>query len=275
VPEWTNLSGGPEVINGFRSGSVDLASNAGIPPIQAQNIGGIDAKIVAVRLTRVPTYVFVTRPGNSGIETVADFRRKKLGFSEGQAQGIVLLRALKQEGIDFDNVDLVPLTAPQFLTALQAGQIDVAPLGITSVYQYLNQYGPDGAKQIETNVIDRLSILWAPGRVLKNEAKVAAIAAFIPIWAKGSVWQHENPDTWIQKYFVEDQNISAEQGRAVVEASSKPLYPPTWDEAIQWEQETIDLMAETGYSEKFDANEVFDRRFERLGADAVAEEYRS
>jgi len=274
VPDWPNLSAGPDVINGFRSGSVDLASNAGIPPIQAHFQGGINARIVSVRLTRVPTYVFVTRPG-SDIRTVADFKGKKLGFSQGQAQGVVTLRALKQAGISQKDVQLIELNSPQFLTALQAGQVDVAPLGITSVYQYLNQYGKDGAREVKTDVVDRLTVLWAPGRVLANEAKVAAIAAYIPVWAKGAVWQHENPDIWIQKYYVEDQGITAEQGRAVVEASSKPLFPPKWDEAIAWEQETIDLLSEGGFVEPFDANILFDRRFEHLAAPAVAEEYRS
>lgn len=120
VSEWTNLRGGPEVINGFRAGSVDLASNAGIPPIQAHYIGGIDPRIVGVRLNRKPVYAFVTRPG-SDIQTSADFRGKRLAFSEGQAQGIVMLRAVKAAGLELDDVELVNLPSVQFVTALQAG----------------------------------------------------------------------------------------------------------------------------------------------------------
>lgn len=277
ISDWVNISGGPDVINAFRAGSVDLASNAGIPPIQAHYMGGINAKIVAVRLTRVPIYVFATRPG-SDIESVADFRGKRLAFSEGQAQGVVLLRALAQEGIPFDEVELVPLNSPQFLVALQGGQVDIAPLGITGVYQYLNQYERDGARQIPTDVVDRLAILWAPGRVLADDAKVAAIAEYIPLWAKAAVWQWENQEEWIQKWFVESEGVTYEQGRAVMDISSKPYFPPNWDEAQEWEQETIELLAEGGYVDSFDAEVLFDRRFEPLAstviAESVAEEYR-
>lgn len=272
--DWPNVTAGPDVINAFRAGAADVATNAGIPPIQAHFQGGIDAKIVDVNLTRVPTYVFVTKPG-SDIQTIADFRGKKLAFSQGQAQGVVLLRALNEAGLTTKDVKLVELNSPQFLTALQAGQVDIAPLGITSVYQYLNQYGKDGAHEITTDVIDLLGVLWAPGKVLSNEAKVAAIAAYIPFRAQGAVWQWENPDTWIQKYYVENQGITAEQGKAIVAASSKPLFPPTWDSAIQWEQETIDLLSDGGFVDKFDANILFDRRFEGLSAKAVAEQYGS
>src|SRR5688500_7350218 len=38
VKEWANLEAGPDVIQGFRARSVDLANNAGVPPIQARAI---------------------------------------------------------------------------------------------------------------------------------------------------------------------------------------------------------------------------------------------
>src|ERR1044071_4853498 len=89
VSSWANIGAGPDVINAFRAKSLDVANNAGIPPIQA-HYQGFDAKIVAINLTRRPNYLFATKPG-SDIRTVADFKGKKLAFSQGQAQGVVLL----------------------------------------------------------------------------------------------------------------------------------------------------------------------------------------
>lgn len=274
VPSWPNIAAGPDVINAFRANSLDVGKNAGIPPIQSYYQGGLDAKIVAVNLTRKPTYVFVTRP-HSDIQSVADFRGKSLAFSQGQAQGVVLLRALKEAGLNDSDVSLVPLTSDQFLTALQAGQVDIAPLGITNVNQYLNQFSQDGAHEITTDVVDLLSILWAPGKVLTDSAKVAAIAALIPFWARALVWAYENPDTWVQEWYVKNQGITQAQGEAVVALSNKPLFPPTWDEAIAWEQETIGLLSEGGYiNQNFTADVLFDRRFESLAANAVDDMYR-
>jgi len=232
VPAWPNIGAGPDVINAFRAKSLDLANNAGIPPIQAY-FQRFDARIVAVNITRKPNYVFATRP-HSDIKDVAGFRGKKLAFSQGQAQGVVLLRALKEAGLKYTDVNLVPLTSNQFLTALQAGQVDIAPLGISQVPTYLTQYGKDGAHQITTDVVDLLSILWAPASVLADSGKAAAIADFIPIWAKGLVWVYENPDTWDTQYYVKTQNINESQARAITALSNKPLFPPKWDEAISW-----------------------------------------
>ncbi|MEU5308514.1 ABC transporter substrate-binding protein [Streptomyces sp. NPDC021562] len=272
VSSWLNIGAGPDVINAFRAKSLDLANNAGIPPIQAQ-FQGFAAKIVAIDITRKPNYLFATKPG-SDIRTVADFKGRKLAFSQGQAQGVVLLRALKEAGLSYDDVRLVPLTSNQFLTALQSGQVDVAPLANTQVPAYLQQYGSKGARTITTDVVDLLNLLWAPQAVLDDPAKAAAIAAYIPQWAKGLVWQWEHPDVWNEEFYVRTQNLTLAQARGITKLANKPLFPPSWDEAIKWEQETADLLAQGGFVKKTDVSSLFDHRFEGLAAQAVPEEYR-
>ena len=272
VSHWLNIGAGPDVINAFRAKSLDLANNAGIPPIQA-HYQGFAAKIVAIDVTRKPNYLFATKPG-SDIRTVAEFQGKRLAFSQGQAQGVVLLRALKQAGLSYDEVTLVPLTSNQFLTALQSGQVDIAPLANNQAPAYLKQYGSKGAHTIPTDVVDLLNLLWAPQSVLNDPAKAAAIAAYIPHWAKGQVWAYEHPDVWDEEFYVKTQNLSLQQARSITALANKPLFPPSWDEAIRWEQETADLLAEGGFVKKFDVSSLFDHRFEPLAARAVSEEYR-
>ncbi|MFF8400622.1 ABC transporter substrate-binding protein [Streptomyces sp. NPDC014846] len=272
VSSWVNIGAGPDVINAFRAKSLDLANNAGIPPIQA-HYQGFDAKIVAINVTRKPNYLFATKPG-SDIRTVRDFKGRRLAFSQGQAQGVVLLRALKQAGLKYDEVKLVPLTSNQFLTALQSGQVDVAPLANSQAPAYLKQYRGKGAHTIKTDVVDLLNLLWAPQSVLNDPAKAAAIAAYIPAWAKGQVWQYEHPDTWNEEFYVKTQNLTPEQAKSITDLANKPLFPPSWDEAIRWEQETADLLAEGGFVKKFDVSSLFDHRFEALAAEAVPAKYR-
>jgi sulfonate transport system substrate-binding protein len=272
VPTWPNVSAGPDVIQGFRAGSVDLATNAGIPPIQAHSIG-VEAKIVAVQTRNIPIYTFATRPG-SDIAAIKDFRGKKIAFSQGQAQGVVVLRALKEAGLTTKDVNLVPLPSTQFLTALQAKQVDVAPLGEPTLTLYLKQYGKDGARGVHTDVVDLLTVLWTPTSVLKDKAKTEAIRSFIPIWAQGNVWAYENPKQWIQAYYVKDQGVTTADGERIVTSLGKPYYPASWDKAIAWEQETADLLAKGGYDHTLKAEDLFDRRFEHIAARSVPREYR-
>ncbi|MEU6775668.1 ABC transporter substrate-binding protein [Streptomyces sp. NPDC046759] len=272
VSDWVNIGAGPDVINAFRSKSLDLANNAGIPPIQA-HYQGFAAKIVAIDITRKPNYLFATKPG-SDIRTVGDFRGRRLAFSQGQAQGVVLLRALKRAGLEYGDVKLIPLTSNQFLTALQAGQVDVAPLANSQAPAYLKQYEAKGARAIPTDVVDLLNLLWAPQSVLNDPAKAAAVAAYIPQWAQGQVWQYEHPDQWNEEFYVKTQNLTLQQAQGITRLANKPLFPPRWDEAIKWEQDTADLLAEGGFVKKFDVSSLFDHRFESIAAKAVPEEYR-
>ncbi|WP_030978215.1 ABC transporter substrate-binding protein [Streptomyces sp. NRRL S-1824] len=272
VSQWPNLSAGPDIIQGFRAHSIDLAANAGIPPIQAEAIG-VGAKIVAVQVRNHPSYVFATAPG-SGIRTVEDFRGKKIGFSQGQAQGVVVLRALKQAGLKNTDVELVALPSTQFLTALQSKQVDVAPLGEPTLTKYLSQYAKDGARGVTTDVVDLLSVLWAPDEVLNDKAKAAAIRNFVPLWSRGLVWAWENTDEWIDTYYVKDQGVTKADGKRIVASLHEPQFPVSWDKAIAWEQETADLMAEGGFVPKQDVSGLFDRRFEGLAAKAVPARYR-
>jgi sulfonate transport system substrate-binding protein len=273
VSSWVNVNAGPDVINAFRAKSLDLGNNAGIPPIQSYYQGD-DTKIVSIAQTRKPNYLFITKP-HSDITSIAQFRGRKLAFSQGQAQGVVLLRALQQAGIATNQVQLVPLTSDQFLTALGAGQVDVAVAGISTAPSYLNKYASVGARSISTNVVDFLTVWWAPTTVLQDADKVAAIRAFIQLDARAKVWQWEHPAEWIQDYYVKLENFTQQEGAQVTALTGKPWIPEKWDAAIQWEQVTADLLASTGFVKKFDVSGLFDRRFEGIAAAAVPAEYRT
>jgi sulfonate transport system substrate-binding protein len=271
VKGWPNISAGPDVIQGFRAHSIDLASNAGIPPIQAQAID-VDTRIVAVSTRQTPLYVFATAPG-APVSGVGDLRGKKIGFSQGQAQGLVVLRVLKQQGLTAKDVQLVKLSSTQFLVALQSKQIDVAPLAEPTLTKYLQQYAKDGAKAIHVDAVDYLTVLWSPAEVLADARKAAAVRAFIPFWARSRVWAYENRDAWIDAYYVKDQAVSAADGRRIVTADEKPVFPRDWGKAQAWEQESADLLAAGGFIKNIKAADLFDRRFEKIAADAVAASY--
>ncbi|WP_327299519.1 ABC transporter substrate-binding protein [Streptomyces sp. NBC_01197] len=272
VSDWPNLTAGPDIIQGFRAHSIDLAVNAGIPPVQAAAIG-VGARIVAVQERNHPSYVFATAPGSPITET-GDFRGKKIGFSQGQAQGVVVLRALKKAGLRNSDVTLVALPSTQFLTALQSRQVDVAPLAEPTLTKYLRQYGKDGARGVHTDVVDLLTVLWAPDEVLDDPARATAVRDFIPLWARGQVWAWEHPDRWIDRYYVKDQGVTVADGRRIVASLARPVFTTSWNRAIAWEQETADLLASGGFVPRQDVTKLFDRRFERLAAEAVPAAYR-
>jgi sulfonate transport system substrate-binding protein len=272
--EWTNLSGGPQTSEAFRARALDVGSVAEIPSIFA-NWNDLPVRNIAYREREDPIghpiYRFGIAPGVE-VKTLADFRGKRIAFSPGQAQGALVLRALQAAGLAKTDVTLVelPSTGDAYPIALASHQVDVAPIGGVLIRRYLNQYGADGATVIEHGLRDDPSHLYAPQWVLDDPAKAAALAVYVEFWARATQWVNDNPQAWVEGYYVKDQGLNQEDGQYLVELTGKQIVPANWDEVVARHQKTIDLLAaELGY-EPYSAEQIFDRRFEPLGATALA-----
>jgi len=272
--EWTNLSGGPQTSEAFRAHALDVGSVAEIPSIFA-NWNDLPVRNIAYREREDPighpTYRFGIAPGVD-VKTLADFRGKRIAFSPGQAQGALVLRALQAAGLTKEDVTLVelPSTGDVYPVALASHQVDVAPIGGVYIRRYINQYGADGATEIEHGLRDDPGHLYAPQWVLDDPAKAAALAIYVGYWAKATQWINDNPDAWIDGYYVKDQGLSREDGEYLVGLAGKLVVPADWDEVVARHQKTIDLLgAELGYA-PYSAENIFDRRFETLAAAALA-----
>ncbi len=272
--EWANFSGGPLTLEAFRAGALDLGAVADIPPIHAAWTG-LPTRIVAAKFRRDPIshpiYQLGIAPGVP-VTSLSDLRGWRVAYSPGQAQGALVLRVLQAAGLTKDDVELVELasTTPDvYPTALASGEVDVAPLGGVSIRRYLANYGPDGARTIPHGLRDDPSHLYAPATVLANPAKAAAIREYVQHWAHATLWVYEHPQEWIERYYVQDQGLSPQDGQWLVEAAGEPEIPADWSEVITRHQETIDLLAEETGNEPFAAADLYDRRYEAVAADAI------
>lgn len=273
--EWTNLSGGPQTSEAFRARALDVGSVAEIPSIFA-NWNNLPVRNIAYRERKDPithpVYRFGVAPGVE-VKSLADFRGKRIAFSPGQAQGALVLRALQAAGLTRQDVTLVelPSTGDVYPVALASHQVDVAPIGGVYIRRYINQYGAEGATLVEHGLRDDPGHLYAPQWVLDDPGKAAALAIYVGFWARATEWINNNPEAWIEGYYVEDQGLSKEDGQYLVDLTGEFVVPASWDEVVGRHQQTIDLLAkELGY-EPYSAENIFDRRFETLGAAALAQ----
>lgn len=273
--KWANISGGPQTSEAFRARALDVGSVAEIPSIFA-NWNNLPVRNIAYRERRDPIanpiYRFGVAPGVD-VKSLSDFRGKRIAFSPGQAQGTLVLRALHAAGLKSSDVTLVelPSTGDVYPKALASKQVDIAPLGGVNIRRYITQYGPDGAALIEHGLRDDPTHLYAPQWVLDDPAKAAALAEYVRLWARATEWIDQNPETWIKEYYVGQQGLSPEDGEFLVKLAGTQVIPDDWSEVKKRHQETINLLAdELGYK-PFDVEQIFDNRFEKLGAAALAE----
>lgn len=273
--EWANISGGPKSAEAFRAKSLDISSVADIPPIHT-NWTGLPTRIVAASGRKDPIghpiYDLGVTPG-ADIKSLEDLRGHRIAYSPGQAQGALILRVLNAAGLTQDDVELVelPSTADVYTNALAGGEVDVAPIGGTQVKVYINKYGVDGATTIPHGLRDDPGVLYAPVEVLEDADKAAAIAQYVRLWGAAKLWAKANPEEWINAWYVDHEGLSYEDGEYLVEREGELDFPDNWDETIERHQETIEVVAEgTGY-EVFDAETIYDRRFEHLVTEGIAE----
>jgi sulfonate transport system substrate-binding protein len=266
---WQNLSGGPQTIEAFRAGVLDGGAVGDTPPIHA-HFTGLDIKIITVQVRKNPVYQLAIAPGVS-IGSIGSLRGQRIAYSPGQAQGALVLRVLAQAGLSRDDVQLIELISTEFKDALGSRQVDVAPLGGTSLRRYLREYAAESASSIPHGVADGYSFFYVRTPTLTEPAKAAALREYARVRTRSLVWLEQHPDEWVDGYYVKDQGLSPDEGRYVVESLGESEYPGDWSEAIARTQETIDLLAEASGRSPFDASLLFDRRFESLGADAANE----
>ncbi|WP_312165412.1 ABC transporter substrate-binding protein [Phenylobacterium sp.] len=273
--EWAQISGGPAVTEAFHAKALDVGSAANIPPIHAIWVG-IPVKMIAVRLRKdhvnFPLFELGIAP-KAGIKSLADLRGKKIAYSPGQVQGEVVLRTLAAVGLTQKDVTLVelPSTGDVYPNALVSGLVDVAPLGAgVATKRYLDNYARDGAQVLRHPPYrDDLTNLYVRAETLHDPAKAAALRAYVKLWARAVEWQATHKAEWRDAYYVRQEGLSPEDAEFVVRAAGDPVIPRDWTEAIGMQQSSIDFLAKEGGQKRFDAAEIFDRRFEALAAEAA------
>ncbi|MFI7060124.1 ABC transporter substrate-binding protein [Kribbella sp. NPDC050124] len=271
--QFANLSGGPQTTEAFRAKALDVGSVAEIPPIHA-TWTGLHVKIVASKFRQDalahPIYQLGIAPGTT-VKTLEDLRGKKIAYSPGQAQGALVLKVLKKAGLTKEDVKLVelPSTGDVYSQALAGKQVEVAPIGGVQIKRYLTKYGKDGATTIQHGLRDDAGHLYVATESLEDPAKAAAIRAYVAAWGVAQEWIDKHPKEWIAGYYVKDQGLTEADGQWLVENAGHPDISADWSDAIQRQQETIELLAKETGNPVIQAKDLYDLRFQTVAADAI------
>ncbi|HEX2560138.1 ABC transporter substrate-binding protein [Phenylobacterium sp.] len=275
--KWAEISGGPGITEAFHAKVLDGGSAMNIPPIHATWIG-IPVRIVAIRQRadwrERPTFQLAIAP-RAGIDSLADLKGKRIAFSPGQAQGELVLKVLQSQGLTAKDVTLVELpstSADAYINAMVAGQVDAAPIGAgTPTKRYLDGYARDGARVLAHGQRDDFQTLYVREEVLRDPAKAAALRQYVQLWARAIAWQNENRSEWTSVYYRDRQGLSADDAAHAVAAEGERIVPADWTGAVRLEQASIVLMAAEADRPAFSAEQLFDRRFEPVAAQAYAQ----
>lgn len=266
---WANFSSGPARLEAIRAGHAHLGTVGDVPPILAQ-FSDAGVRIVGATEHDGAGSLITTSP-DSDIETLEDLAGKKIAINEGTAQQAVLLRNLDAVGLSFDDIEPVNLDLGDFADGLLNNQIDAAVVRQPDRARYLATAEENGAVALDNapGATVGLSYIYGSEDALADPDLAAAIREFIIRWYRAEEWRNENPDAWAQGYYVEDQNISAEDAQLVVEAEEGDRWSVYFEDVVDTQQETVDLLQAAGAfaGRELDARGQFDFRFGELSAD--------
>jgi sulfonate transport system substrate-binding protein len=269
---FANFSSGPLRLEAIRAGAAQVGAVGDVPPILA-HFSDADVVIVGAVVTSGTGNLITTAP-NSGIETVADLKGKKVGVNVGTAQQAILLRNLKAAGLAINDIEPVNLGLAEFADALRANQIDAAVLKQPDRARYLASVAGQGdAKEIPNapGTATNLKYLYASKAALADPAQAAAIRDLVAHWARAHVWKNSNKPVWISEYLVKDQRLSAEDAAIVWDSEGDNTTVPGLEELIAVQQDTIDTLQAAGQfqGKTLKADDEFDLRFADVGVEAV------
>ena len=275
--KWAEITGGPGITEAFHAKVLDGGAAMNIPPIHATWVG-IPVRMIAIRQKAdwqdKPTFQLAIGP-KSRVRTLSDLRGMKIAYSPGQAQGELVLKILKSQGLTPEDVTLVeaPSTAADaYINALVGGLVDAAPIGAGApTKRYLDNYAREGARVLPHGQRDDFQTLYVREEVLRDPGKAAALRHYVQLWARALAWQDANREAWSRIWYQADQGLSAAEARHAVAAEGRRTVPATWDAPIALERESIAIMATETKRPTFPAEILFDRRFEPVVARAYAE----
>lgn len=251
-------TGGGGFIEAVPSGSVDLALMADTPPIFGQ-VAGVETKVVGVQTSVVEgaSTVEVFADNESGIESAADLKGKKVALTEGTILQYTVLKALEEEGLSYSDITPVNLPPADAATAFQSGDVDaVAALGVQ-----LAQLTAAGHRVVADGVGTTTGYQYAvaASAALADEQKVDDLTDYLQRVGRAQAWAAENKDAWTQKY-AEVTGIPVEIARILVNRESYEWLPID-DGVIEAQQAQADAYADLGLIEsKLDVTQEFDDR---------------
>lgn len=120
--EWTEFPGGPQLLEALNAGAVDFGSTGETPPIFAQ---AANAPLVYIaHEPPAPRGEAILVPKDSPIKSVAELKGKKVAFNKGSNVHYLLVKALEEAGLTYEDVEASFLAPADGRAAFEKGAVD-------------------------------------------------------------------------------------------------------------------------------------------------------
>ncbi|MBD0336678.1 MAG: sulfonate ABC transporter substrate-binding protein [Cyanobacteria bacterium Co-bin13] len=186
--EWIEFQSGPPLLEALNAGSIDIGRTGDAPPIFAQ---AADTPFFYVGSGAPrPKSSGILVPANSPLSSLADLKGKQIGFQRGSSAHFLVVQAVKQAGLSWNDIEPVNLTPADARAAFEQNNIDA--WGIWDPF-YAAAEKQLNAKSLSTGeglAPNREFFLASKAFVADNEALLVAL---LEETAEVAKWADSNP----------------------------------------------------------------------------------
>lgn len=262
--EWAQFPAGIPIVEAINAGEIDLGTLGDTPPIFGQS-GGTDLKYVATRRATDPKAwdVAILVPEGSDIASVEDLQGQKVSYRQGSNAHRLLLAALQDAGMSWDDIEPVPLEPADGLAAFQGGDIDAWATWEPFVALGESQGGT--VIQSGTGLVPGYWYEVARADALEDPALEAAIGDFLVRYQAAYDWaaKQANRPEWDELY-AEVTDLPVEISKIVHDRYVAEVVPVD-DTALTGQQEGADILYDAGLiPEAIEVGDAFDDRYTDL-----------
>ncbi len=120
--KWTEFPAGPQLLEALGAGSLDFGMTGDTPPVFAQ-AAGTDVIYVGVEPPK-PKSSAILVPPDSAIRSLVGLRGKRIAFQKGSSAHYLVLRALRQAGLKYEDIRPVYLAPADARAAFESRSVD-------------------------------------------------------------------------------------------------------------------------------------------------------
>ena len=261
--DFTVLQGGNLVMEALAAGQIELGTGSQIPPLSAsQAANGGNFKIIGVRRMHTLDQELIV-PAGSDLTEVAQLKGKTVGYVKNTTAHYFLEKMLEEAGLEWTDIDAVPLTTSDGLSAVLTGEVDV-------LASYGNAIRTAKAKGCTTlrSAADILSgdyYWYATPASIADAATHAALVDWLGRYNEAAEWARQNPEEYAAFY----ADLTGEDKDDVLErfteeeAQTHLSVRPITDETIASEQDIADTFYKLGvFDAPIEAALLFDHSFD-------------
>ncbi|SMB80530.1 aliphatic sulfonate ABC transporter substrate-binding protein [Deinococcus hopiensis] len=196
--KWVLFTAGLPLLEAANAGAVDFGGVGNAPGVFAL-AGGADLKYVAVTENRSDAGEAIIIPKGSALKTVADLKGKRIGVFRGSSAHFFLYNALKQAGLGFKDVTIVPLAPPDARPAFESGTIDAWTIWDPYLTTALQGTGARVLRD-HKGLGQGDSYYLSPSAVLKDPEKKKALQILLAELERTSTWANANKNAVITQF---------------------------------------------------------------------------